>query len=521
MAKINCIKIIPLTPNQRPNAVTFIENRQTRAVSLNIELLDGVVIKKKIPAGTTNDELENQKTIEQTSIRTMPAKPAAATKRTIAKRKKPAAPQKPYAIHCCSKCGTELHRFDEFAQRLKGMPTSDVHFNFKCRNCALKTTRWQRHFEHISVKPSKAMAIKAASSAPPSDGNITAGSSSHVCTICNEHFLSYDDLKIHDSVRHVGTKFLRFVCSFCDAKFSRSIELCAHAMRAHSEPYTERFERVCCLCTEPFECQTIEELELHYIEQHTHFDDIEDERLYDCMFCSLVETTTLADAIVHRVSHQVYRCEHCPPKKAKLTTFDHWKGHTLLKHWHNKKTEYSCLICGDTFCTPRQYKQHDKAVHLNENGLYTCTVCENTYRRLCEYRRHIYDKHEHLAGSLLSTTANHMCDICGECFTSLRGVMHHRDNIHREGMLRRTYDCTICSKKFRYRNRLDRHLVTHTDSRPYKCDLCTNTYRDCSDLRRHRRLHGFGEKKIECVLCDKRFYEAKELRNHVKIHHKT
>lgn len=486
-AKINRINVIrPFHSDQRPNVT-------------GMKLLNAVVIKEKPCDNTTNDQ--NRKIIAQTTIKKLtPANLAT--------------PLKPYPIHCCSKCGTTLDEFPEFAKRLKGM-ASNVHFNFKCRMCALRTTRWQRHLAFLLPNPREATTAANSSTLP-------ATNSDNVCTKYAKHFLNADDLQTHNSVRHAAKKKrLRIVCSLCDAKYLRYAEVYEHVMREHADEYADLFERVCSLCTTPVECKTREELELHYTELHTHFDDRKDERrLYTCEFCTLVDVTTLADAIAHRSRHHIYRCPHCPKRRyTKLETFDQWKAHTLLKHLNDNASNYGCLICGQIFLTRPQYKRHEKETHLNVTGLYQCKVCEYSCRRISQYRRHIYAKHEHLVSSLLSTAVTNMCEICGECFTNLRSMLCHRINMHKPGRLKRTYDCDICRKRFLYRNPLKRHLITHTDSRPLKCDLCSNTYRDATDLRRHKRVHGIGEKKIECTLCDKRFYEGKELRHHVRIHH--
>ncbi|XP_036326370.1 zinc finger protein 236 [Rhagoletis pomonella] len=113
---------------------------------------------------------------------------------------------------------------------------------------------------------------------------------------------------------------------------------------------------------------------------------------------------------------------------------------------------------------------------------------------------------------------------------------------------RQTYICLVCSKQFRGRNDLRRHMLIHSDERPFKCEQCGKCYRQAVNLRNHiasaheshrqfacpqcpkmfalkgrlrlhMRLHS-GEKPYACTQCEKRFARGGHLQQHIISHHK-
>ncbi|XP_053954359.1 zinc finger protein 25 isoform X1 [Anastrepha ludens] len=114
---------------------------------------------------------------------------------------------------------------------------------------------------------------------------------------------------------------------------------------------------------------------------------------------------------------------------------------------------------------------------------------------------------------------------------------------------RQLYICHVCSKQFRGKNDLRRHMLIHSDERPYKCEQCGKCYRQAVNLRNHitsaheshrqfscpqcpkmfalkgrlrlhMRLHS-GEKPYACTQCEKRFARGGHLQQHIISHHKA
>ena len=67
-----------------------------------------------------------------------------------------------------------------------------------------------------------------------------------------------------------------------------------------------------------------------------------------------------------------------------------------------------------------------------------------------------------------------------------------------------TFQCTLCSKQFGYKNGLIRHVrLTHVGEKPYQCSICNRRFGYKHILMEHQNLH-FGNRPYACHLCDKR-----------------
>jgi len=87
----------------------------------------------------------------------------------------------------------------------------------------------------------------------------------------------------------------------------------------------------------------------------------------------------------------------------------------------------------------------------------------------------------------------------------------------------RTYSCNYpnCTKTFRYRSEITRHMVTHSDQRPYLCpyNRCNRGFKRLDALATHVRLHT-GDKPFKCPVgsCQLTFATKAGLRYHTLKH---
>lgn len=105
------------------------------------------------------------------------------------------------------------------------------------------------------------------------------------------------------------------------------------------------------------------------------------------------------------------------------------------------------------------------------------------------------------------------CNRCGKPFTQRQKIIRHL-NTHTN---HRPFECQICHKKFSLDLMLKQHMRIHTGEKPYECKQCGKTFKTSSSLTIHLRTHS-GDRPMECKICGKRFNESSNLNKHMKIH---
>lgn len=85
----------------------------------------------------------------------------------------------------------------------------------------------------------------------------------------------------------------------------------------------------------------------------------------------------------------------------------------------------------------------------------------------------------------------------------------------------RPYVCATCHRRFSEPATLTQHMRTHTNERPYRCTFpgCTKSFSVPGSLTIHRRTHT-GDKPFACPYegCGKVFAESSNLNKHIRVH---
>lgn len=124
---------------------------------------------------------------------------------------------------------------------------------------------------------------------------------------------------------------------------------------------------------------------------------------------------------------------------------------------------------------------------------------------------------------------NHIClwkpekssKICGATFASSLVLNSHVIDVH-VGVKKSSYSCrwSGCErsgKPFTQRQKIHRHLITHTKNKPFVCSECGSAFSEITVLKQHQRVHS-GERPFECKVCQKRFAASTALSVHMRTH---
>ncbi|XP_043194143.1 zinc finger protein 628-like isoform X1 [Amphibalanus amphitrite] len=82
----------------------------------------------------------------------------------------------------------------------------------------------------------------------------------------------------------------------------------------------------------------------------------------------------------------------------------------------------------------------------------------------------------------------------------------------------KTYQCTLCDKKFTQRTYMYTHVRIHTGARPHACSSCSRTFRSSSALSEHERSAHTSGAQFSCELCGQTLLHASSLRQHLRRH---
>ncbi|XP_050100115.1 uncharacterized protein LOC126580861 [Anopheles aquasalis] len=191
-----------------------------------------------------------------------------------------------------------------------------------------------------------------------------------------------------------------------------------------------------------------------------------------------------------------------------------------------------CQLCGETFQSDHEIKQHLQEQHMEQLTPTSCMICGKRCTNQASLIKHSWDhsrvrrhccpqcdKTFHHKARLKRHMESHRnksvkCEQCGESFPDGRSLMNHRHSHTKSSK----FPCTECGKTFGSRSSQQIHIRIHTGERPYACRFCWKAFADGGTLRKHERIHT-GEKPYGCSVCTKAFNQRVVLREHIRAHH--
>ncbi|XP_023018473.1 uncharacterized protein [Leptinotarsa decemlineata] len=261
-------------------------------------------------------------------------------------------------------------------------------------------------------------------------------------------------------------------CEVCSQKFNYIKDIIAHCTSIHSmdaknvKPYT------CNKCCQRF--STFANYDQHQKYHERNRDNV-------CSLCGK-GFITKSDLIVHEYTHfnrRNYKCSTCD--KA-FNTNKNLRTHILVVHTESSSWKYACSICEKKFPLKSNHDQHMKR-HSGDKQ-FVCHICKRSFVTSSELKRHI---------SLHTNMRPFRCEYCKKDYKEMRTLKAHLKQSHSVGEVKipireKKYVCHICPSQFYDKQKLSRHLCSHSGVKPYACTSCDKKFTDKSYLKHHVKV---------------------------------
>ncbi|CAE6441106.1 hypothetical protein ACGC1H_003670 [Rhizoctonia solani] len=164
------------------------------------------------------------------------------------------------------------------------------------------------------------------------------------------------------------------------------------------------------------------------------------------------------------------------------------------------------------------HKGKEKASPVPDSQTHTCrwTGCSETFPTCAALTDHLSSVH---VGRGKASYDCHWadCNRHGEKngFSSKQKVLRHLQSHTGH----RPFRCEVCGLDFSEAATLQQHMRRHTQEKPYVCDYpgCGKAFAITGALTIHKRTHN-GDKPFKCKYCDRAFSESSNLSKHLRTH---
>lgn len=218
----------------------------------------------------------------------------------------------------------------------------------------------------------------------------------------------------------------------------------------------------------------------------------------------------LKDGTVRR--YKMAQCPYC------RQSFGHNSLQRHINHMHLKIIKYTCDLCGEGLLSRIQFKEHQQRKHKIGVKCFQCEQCNYKTNFLVNLKRHL-GVHMMNLGMSQMNGAN-MCNVCGKLFASALSLRAHVLSIHENP---NAFTCSECGKGFSQKGNLKAHVQSHgraksTREAKYQCTSCSKAFRWPGDLTRHNKIVHKGIKNYVCEKCGKKFGSRSALDQHKHSH---
>ena len=120
------------------------------------------------------------------------------------------------------------------------------------------------------------------------------------------------------------------------------------------------------------------------------------------------------------------------------------------------------------------------------------------------------------------------CLICSKSFKQKNHLKRHMNSLHSSDRKiscdlsgKRLFSCGFCGKKSKDRFNLERHMRVHDGKRPYDCKNCYKSFKYPGCLKDHMISWHSSDKQFHCEKCLKPFRKKSSLKEHLRRRHRS
>lgn len=160
----------------------------------------------------------------------------------------------------------------------------------------------------------------------------------------------------------------------------------------------------------------------------------------------------------------------------------------------------------------------ERTGNTNENSTMDQDMADRNF--MCSICNRRFRQKQTLKQHILTHTGQrpYSCEICSKTFTQAGALQRHMASLHDNTL----FPCHLCPKKFNQRNNFKRHLKLHTGEGPtYDCKICYRSFKRKDGYDRHAKQHMSVLEMHFCKYCDRSFATQNSLLRHERIHHKV
>lgn len=293
----------------------------------------------------------------------------------------------------------------------------------------------------------------------------------------------------------------RYDCPHCFKEFKNYQNLYLHTTRVHS---TSDSAVTCDICNKTFKNK-------HYLHMHKsnlHYTETEPQV---CQFCNQEFRSKKSLEYHLRRAHEDLLPElHCSECHIEFSTLGKLRSHMNRSH---TKIKYECDICKKSLKNSLSFDKHLRTQH-KEVERHSCVFCPLTFKTKHHMKRHVLNVHPPLESKVA----------CPECSKEFKNAQYLNKHMQIHTTLEKKVPCDLCDKLFHSKLRLHKHkkVVHPSDDKKVRCETCGREFAHLQYLRRHfDAVHlnvDKNEWSYQCQLCSKKFKLDKYLKLHLLRH---